>query len=73
MIQSLVDDNPKRHGLHSPGLGIPVKNTRILNLTNRPNWAVLLAWRYGKHIAQVHKHYTNLGGKFLEILPEVIS
>jgi len=72
LIQALVDDNPRRHGLYSPGFGIPVKNTDILHLSNRPHWAVLLAWRYGKHIAEVHKDYAKLGGRFLEILPEVI-
>ena len=70
-ISQLIDDNPNRQGLLSPGLGIPVHSPSILYTSQRPSWLILLAWRYGSVICQKHHSYEQGGGKFLKILPAV--
>ena len=70
-ISQLIDDNPNRQGLFSPGLGIPVHSPGILYTSERPSWLILLAWRYGSVICQKHHSYEQAGGKFLKILPAV--
>jgi SAM-dependent methyltransferase len=70
-ISQLIDDNPNRQGLFSPGLGIPVHSPSILYTAERPSWVILIAWRYGSVICQRHHSYEQGGGKFLKILPSV--
>ncbi len=57
----LVDDNPIRHGLFSPGHHIPVLPSDALYERN-PDCVLLLAWRYRDPILKRHE---KIRGKFL--------
>lgn len=70
-ITLLIDDNPARQGLASPGLGLPVCSPEILYAENRPDRVLLLAWRYAEAIVGRHSRYARDGGQFVRILPEV--
>ena len=69
-IDYLVDDNTSRHGLFSPGLGLEVKDSKILHTQEKPDVVVILAWRYAKPILSKHLNYINNGGFFIKVLPE---
>lgn len=64
----LVDDNPIKHGLLSPGRHLPVYPSTEL-ATRRPVLTVILAWNYAEPILRRNEAYLNSGGKFLIPLP----
>jgi len=69
LVSGLIDDNPNRQGLFSPGLGLRVHSPDLMHTEKRPDWVVLLAWRYGKVVVEKHQAYQRKGGRFLEMLP----
>jgi hypothetical protein len=69
-IEFLVDDNPVRHGLYSPGLHLPVFSSDKL-YEARPHYAIVLAWQYAKPILARHLRYLEDGGNFLLFQPHV--
>jgi len=70
-ISYLVDDNPTRQGLFSPGLGLPVSSPDVLCSDHRPDLVLILAWRYAAQIMAKHVRYSHEGGRILQMLPEV--
>lgn len=60
----LADDNPKKHGLYSPGCHIPVVPSEEIYI-RQPDLIVILAWQYAGAIIQRHHTYLNLGGRFI--------
>ena len=66
----LVDDNPQKQGLFSPGLHLPTLPSEALYQRN-PDCVVVLAWRYFEPIVQRHRAYLAQGGRFVLPLPEV--
>jgi len=71
LIDVLVDDNPVRAGLHSPGYAIPVTGPEKLSAADRPDYVVILAWRYTDPITARNADYLAKGGTFVRILPEI--
>ena len=69
-LDFLVDDNPARHGLFTPGHHLPVLPSSAL-YEKRPEEVVLLAWRYADPIAARHQDYRATGGRFVVPLPSV--
>lgn len=69
-LSYLVDDNPARHGLFTPGHHLPVFPSEVL-AERRPDWVLLLAWRYAEPILRRHEAYRRAGGRFLIPLPAV--
>lgn len=69
-IDYLVDDNPGREGLYSPGYHIPVLSPKEL-YAKKPDYAVILAWQYAGPIIAQHKQYLENGGYFILLLPQV--
>jgi SAM-dependent methyltransferase len=69
-LDYLVDDNPARHGLYTPGQHLPVLPSPVL-AERRPDLVVLLAWRYAEPITRRHEVYRKAGGRFLIPLPSV--
>lgn len=69
-ISFLVDDDPRRHGLVSPGLHIPVWPSSKIYEDQIDN-VLLLAWRYADTIMKKHAVFTEHGGKFIQLLPNV--
>jgi len=70
LIDYLVDDNPVRHGLHSPGMHLPVfPSDRLYD--DAPDYTVILAWQYAQPIMARHLKYLERGGIFLLFQPYV--
>jgi SAM-dependent methyltransferase len=69
-IQFIIDDNPLKHGLFSPGAHIPVLASSEL-ATRKPDMVVILAWIYADAILKRNQAYVKAGGQFLVPLPEI--
>lgn len=64
----IVDDNPKKHFLFSPGYHIPIRPPEDL-YSRRPDYVVILAWIYADKIMERHRKFIDQGGKFIVPLP----
>jgi SAM-dependent methyltransferase len=70
VVDYLVDDNPAKHGLFSPGLHLPVYPPQVIH-DRRPPAVVILAWQYAESIMKKHASYLDNGGQFVVPLPLV--
>lgn len=68
-IDFIVDDNPLKQGLFSPGKHIPVYDSSYIYSKN-PDYLLILAWNFAESIIAKHKDYLDLGGKFILPMPE---
>jgi SAM-dependent methyltransferase len=69
-LSFVVDDNPVRHGLFTPGHHIPVLPSEVI-YEQKPDYILIVAWRYAEPIMKKHQEYLNQGGKFILPLPEL--
>lgn len=69
-VPYLVDDNPARHGLFSPGNHIPVVSPETM-YDRKPDFMLILSWRYAKPIIDKHLQYLRQGGAFIVPLPRI--
>lgn len=69
-IDYLVDDNPIKQGLFSPGKHFPVYSSDKLT-DDLPDYALILAWNYSEPIISKHNKFLDLNGKFIVPLPEL--
>jgi 2-polyprenyl-3-methyl-5-hydroxy-6-metoxy-1,4-benzoquinol methylase len=69
-LDFLVDDNPVRHGLFSPGHHLPVLPSQAL-YDRKAGSVVVLAWAYLDPIRKRHQDFSKNGGRFVVPLPEV--
>lgn len=67
----LVDDNPIRHSLRSPGYAIPVESASRLAGASRPDYVLILAWRYADAIIRRNQAFLENGGAFVRVLPQI--
>jgi hypothetical protein len=65
----LVDDNPIKQGLYSPGYHLPVFPSQKL-YQDKPDYVVVLAWQYQDAIIARNKMFSEQGGRFVVPLPE---
>ena len=70
LLSFIVDDNPAKHNLFSPGHHIPVFASEII-YERRPDYLVILAWRYAEPIMKKHQAYLAQGGHFIILWPEI--
>jgi len=70
ILDYLVDDYKDKQGLYSPGFDIPVYSGEKLYET-KPDYVVVLAWRYYEPIVKNYQKYLNEGGHFIVPLPEL--
>lgn len=70
MLQFLVDDDPYRQSLVSPGYHIPVVSGQSL-ADEKPDYVLILAPLYAKQIMEKNRAYTDAGGNFVVVWPEV--
>lgn len=70
MFSYIVDDNPAKQNTVSPGFHIPVLPSQAL-YEGKPDYVVLLAWRYVGSIVDRHRHFLREGGHFIQPLPEL--
>lgn len=67
----LLDDNPNKRGLLSPGFHLPVDSSDRLYAADPPAAVVVLAWQYADVIIGKHQRYLAAGGRFIVPLPKV--
>lgn len=70
-LKFIVDDNPLKYNLYSPGAHIPVYSSSAL-YSSPPDIVVILAWQYATAIINKHGRFTQAGGKFVVPLPDMM-
>ena len=70
VLSVMVDDNPSKVGLRSPGLHIPVLPSQAIE-DRKPDYVLILAWRYVEPIIKKHEAFLRQGGRFIVPLPEL--
>ena len=68
-LDYLVDDNFAKHGRFSPGLHLPVLPSSAL-YERKPDYVVMLAWRFAKPFIKKNSAYLEGGGTFVIPVPE---
>jgi len=69
LVPYTVDKNPKKVGLYTPGMHIPVLPVSTL-LKNRPDYVLILAWNFADEIMKQQQNYYDSGGRFIIPIPE---
>jgi hypothetical protein len=72
LIDFIVDDNPRKQGLFTPGLNIPVVAPDKI-YDEMPDYILILAWNFHSSIIAKHEAYKKRGGKFIVPLPELVE
>ena len=70
VMSFIVDDNPSRQGLFSPGFHIPVVAPEEL-YERKPDYVIVLAWRFSDLIFKKHQAFLAQGGRFIVPLPKI--
>lgn len=70
MLSFIVDDNPQKQNLFSPGHHIPVLSAHAI-YERKPDYVLILAWNYSQPIMKKHQSYLDQGGHFIVPLPEI--
>jgi SAM-dependent methyltransferase len=68
LLSFIADDYPAKQDLFSPGYHIPILPSSAL-YDRRPDYVVIIAWRYWKPIVEKHRRFLDEGGHFLVPLP----
>jgi SAM-dependent methyltransferase len=68
IIDFIVEDNPLKQGLYTPGLHVPVVATKAL-YEQRPDYVVILAWNFADPIIGQHQQLAEQGTRFIVPLP----
>lgn len=69
-IDFIVEDNPLKQGLYTPGLHVPVLATEQL-YERAPDYVVVLAWNFAPSIIVRHRVFSERGGRFIVPLPSL--
>jgi SAM-dependent methyltransferase len=67
-VDFIVDDNPLKQGLYSPGKHIPVLDSSSI-YEKKPDVLIILAWNFAEDIMLKHKRYGEEVGTFLIPMP----
>ncbi len=70
ILSFIVDDNPRKQNLFSPGHHIPVLSPQAL-YERKPDYVLTLAWRFSEQVMKKHQAYLDQGGHFIVPLPEI--
>jgi SAM-dependent methyltransferase len=68
-LEYIVEDNPLKLGLVSPGMHIPVVSNSVLK-TSPPDYLLILAWNFAQPIIEKNKEFASRGGKFIVPMPK---
>jgi SAM-dependent methyltransferase len=71
LLDYVVDRNPLKHGLYTPGMHIPVLPAERLLEEGRPDYLLLIAWNFGDEIMRQQEGYQRAGGRFILPIPDV--
>lgn len=69
-IDFIVDDNPIKQGLFSPGLHIPVFSSKMI-YEKKPDYLIIMAWNFAESIIKKHADFGKQGGHFIIPLPNL--
>jgi SAM-dependent methyltransferase len=69
LLPYIVDKNPRKVNLYTPGMHIPVLPTSVL-LQKQPDYLFILAWNFTEEIMKQQREYREHGGQFIVPLPE---
>lgn len=69
-LDYLIDENPRKDRTLSPGKHLPVYSQNIL-LQKKPDYILILAWRYAGQITKKNKEFVEGGGRFIIPLPKL--
>lgn len=67
-LDYLVDDNHAKQGRYSPGLHLPVLPSSAI-YERKPDYVLVLAWRFAEPFIQKHQAYLDQGGHFVVPVP----
>jgi len=70
LIEYIVDDNPIKQGMYTPGLHVPVFAPQAL-YGHKPDYVVLLAWNFAESIVAKHSRYAGNDSRFILPLPNL--
>ena len=70
-IDYIIDDNPLKQGLYTPGSHIPVVSSDVLSLDVVPEYMIILAWNFAEQIMKNNNNYLKKGGHFIVPLPNL--
>jgi SAM-dependent methyltransferase len=68
-LDYIVDRNPLKQGLYSPGMHIPVEGAERL-AEDDPDYVLVIAWNFADEITRQQKEYLERGGRFIVPIPE---
>lgn len=68
-LEYIVDDNPIKQGLFSPGMHVPVVSAAEME-RNPSEYLIILAWNFAPSIMEKNKKFQERGGKFIIPIPE---
>lgn len=68
-LDYIVDRNPLKTGLYSPGMHIPVEGPERL-AADDPDYVLVIAWNFADEIARQQNAYLERGGRFIVPIPE---
>ena len=69
-IEFIVDDNPLKQRLYSPGLHVPVLPSSAI-AERQPDFLVILAWNFAEPIMEKCADFARNGGRFIVPLPDI--
>ncbi len=69
VLDYVTDANPLKVGRFTPGQHIPIKSDDFF-LEDRPDYALVLAWNFGREIMAKLAAYQKSGGKFVVPIPK---
>jgi len=71
VLDYIVDDNPIKQGMFTPGLHVPVLSPAVL-YERKPDYVLLLAWNFAESIIAKHGQYAGDRGRFITPLPNLV-
>lgn len=70
LIDFIVDSTPTKQGKYTPGTHVPIHSEHYF-VKNPPDYTILFAWNYAEQIMNKQKWYSERGGKWILLHPEV--
>ena len=71
VLDYIVDDNPIKQGVFTPGLHLPVLAPSTL-YERKPDYVLVLAWNFSESIIARHHHYAGTRSRFITPLPNLV-